>query len=257
MNAVNISEDSTPAPETSLAAARERLAETAAREAEAAAKLEAIGAARERGRQAHEVAVSEDSRLEAAESEWIERDARRLQTAYAEGSRMPPALVADPKAQQARLSARINVRARALALEHLILEEQAARQEHAAAKSEHRAAADAIIDIERESSAAKVLHHEAELLREGAVLHGYVPDDRHVPLNRLPGHQLSISARVQRALDVLKRVEAPTLKDDLNKPMSELQRIGPVPSELLAERRAALTDGAAPDPAAEPRDAAA
>lgn len=258
MSAAMHDHDSTLNLDAALAAARERLDEARALEAEAVAEDTAETEALMRGQPRLAEANAEVARLSGLDDEAEQRHARRLENQAREGKSGPlPMLVPSDKHLAAQISAIHTQRAAMQMVASLEQAKTRSAQKLAAAKSAHRAAAAAVTDAESEISAAKVLHHEAELLREGAVLHGYVADDRNVPLNRLAGHQLSISARVQRALDVLKRVEAPTLKDDLNKPMSELRRTGPAPSEFLAERRAALTDGAAPDPAAEPRDAAA
>ena len=218
MNAA-VAQDSAPtSEEAALAAARATLKQERAREAEAAAKLEAAVAAHERARQAHDAAVAKDSRLEAAERELIEREAQRLQAAYANGHTEPPALVADQKAQQARLSAQVNVRARAAAREQSAADEQAVREELAVAQRRRATAAEAVADAEAEVLAKRVEYHLGEAVRVGAMLRKYQPDALNTPLNRLNQPAVA-SLLVQRVLERLQRLEA---RDEVYVPLNEL-----------------------------------
>jgi hypothetical protein len=210
-----------------LEGARQRLEEARARETEVVSKLEAAAAALGRGRQAYDAASAEYERLESAENEWIEREAKRLQAVYAAGHQTPPALVADPKAQQARTSALVNVRARAAALEQLAVDEQAVREELVAAQRAVEAAAGEVRAAQGEIAARDFELACAELLRAGAALQRHHGSGLDTPLDQFgaPG------ARMQRALERYALVRT-ALVDDRNVPLSRLRRAaGGFPAE--------------------------
>jgi hypothetical protein len=219
--------------------------------AEARMKVEHTTAARERGRQAHEEAVAELERLQTAETSWIERAAKGLQAAFAVGHRTPPQLVADPKAQHALMSARVNVRARATALEQLEADQKAARDALAAAEAAVAEAADAQLQAEAEALAARVEEALAEAARLGAELRAYQPNELHTPLSQLQLSQSVASVRVRHMLERLDRMETDGGLA-LNIRLCDLSWSGagmpPAGSNFLATRRAALVAEGVPAP---------
>jgi hypothetical protein len=247
----------TPDLEAALAAARQRLEEARARETEVVSKLEAAAAALGRGSQAHDAACAEFERLESAENEWIEREAKRLQAVYAAGHQTPPALVADPKAQQARTSALVNVRARAAALEQLAVDEQAVREELVAVQREVAAADDGVRRVEREVLAVKVLHHLGEGLRVGEMLRSLQPpDDLNSVVSPFGQEPVPVSERERLAVQMLGRLEAHSEQEQLHMTLPELRAIqygGRAPS-ILAKRLAEVIAAGALTPAAEQRE---
>lgn len=203
------------------------LAAAQAARAEAAAALEAATGALERGRHAHEAAVAELARVEAAESAWVEREARRLRSAFVSGHQTPPTLVPDGKAERAHSAAAVNMRATAVALEQLTQDEQEMRQALQAAEAAVAAEEQAERDAQEAEIADQMETHLAELSRLGAVLRRWRPDGLNVPLNQL---SRSIAPpRIQNLLDVLGRIEE---SSNLNTPLNVLR--GEVPQEAAA-----------------------
>jgi ribosome assembly protein YihI (activator of Der GTPase) len=220
-----------------LSAARSRLQETAAQEAEAEARHTADADALAHGRSRLADAAAEVARLSGLDDEAVQRHARRLEQDARAGRKGPLPLLQPSDEHLAKQIAA--TRTHAAAVQMVASLEQAEKltaEQLAAATAAHRAAASAVMAAEKELLAEKVLRANDATLQAGAALEQFVPHDLNIRI----GFTVVHSERVQQALTVLKRLKAPTMAEELNKPLSELRRLAPAPSNFLAERRDAL-----------------
>jgi hypothetical protein len=232
--------------DSTIAPLREAVRAAHATHAEAAAKLEAAEAARQRAREAFaECQPAADIAAAVEKQGWVMALAERV-TSWIEGGSHGPRPVAAADAEQVRsqLEARANAAAAAAAVEHFEAAEARARNELAAAEAAIETAVDAMLDAKAIKSSATILR----LVDEIFSLSPDLPNPLNTGLDKLRAQPLVL----ERALAVLEKLEP----HDWNKPLGV--GIGPYRADdtRYAHRRAALIRGDLDqdDEAAEPRE---